>query len=67
MAKKRRVFLVVELDSDEIDNVLPPHLQGVVQRPLVDRIQTRTAPDAVWFPSEQMKRAERRKTRAKKD
>jgi hypothetical protein len=60
--KPRKVFLVLELDADEVVS-LPPHLQGLLQRPLVDPIQTREAPPANWFPTEEQKREKRRQQR----
>jgi hypothetical protein len=56
---KRRVFLLLELDDDEQASVLPPHLQGLVSRPLIEPITTRKQSTA-WFPTEEEKREQRR-------
>ena len=59
--RKRRAYLVVELDPDEIACILPPHLQGIVSRPLVAPVETREAGTSPgpWFPTEPEKRAKR--------
>ena len=41
--KRRKIFLMLELDADEVFS-LPPHLRGLLERPLVDPLQTRQGP-----------------------
>ena len=60
--KKRKAYLLLELDSDEIVN-LPPHLRGLLSRPLIEPIQERRVHDKPWCPTEQQKRERRRQER----
>jgi hypothetical protein len=41
--KTRKAYLLLELDADEIVS-LPPHLRGLLQRPLIEPLQTRRPP-----------------------
>ena len=62
--RKRKAYLVIELDNDEL-SILPLHLQGLVQRPLVDPLTTREAPNEPWpgFETEPQRRAKQTRDR----
>ena len=64
--RKRKAYLVLELDADETSNILPPHLRGMLSRPLVEPVQTRTEKPENWFLTEQQKRERRRQERIRK-
>lgn len=57
-AKKRKVFLMIELDADELA-CIPPHLRGIVTRPLVVPTQTRGATSESWFQMSDEEKARR--------
>jgi hypothetical protein len=60
--RKRKAYLLIELDGDEVSSILPPHLQAILSRPLVDRLTTRdAAPVGTWPGCEtEAQRRERR-------
>ena len=66
MANKRKAYLLIELDADETA-ILPPHLRGMLSRPLVDPVHHQQPPAiqtrATWFPTIEERRTQRRKAR----
>ncbi len=71
MLKKRKVYLVIELDADEKSSILPPHLRGLVGRPLVDPLTTRRKPPTKrppldhWFLTPEDERKQQRAAKRK--
>lgn len=63
--RKRKVFLMIELDADEVA-AIPPHLRGMLERPLVDPLTTRQTPAGPWFPTKEQERQKRRKAAAER-
>ena len=66
--RRRKAYLLIELDSDETESILPPHLRGLLSRPLIEPITTREgpAPVAHWpgfEGTEEERRARRRQAR----
>jgi hypothetical protein len=49
MMAKRKVYLMIELDAEVTS--IPPHLRGLLSRPLVDPLTTRQSADekAGWM------------------